>query len=814
MFRTTSEKSKAVLFVSDFIFYVAEGEFDLMHCENDEKSQGKQNKEKLKRKVIIITTIAITVILATIAVIMYNNLKRSEIEFDSKQIYNDYLKINESAISIENKYASNGFVQQEDLSKVLDELEVIAKKYKSEGLILNYDKQSTSIYLKLNSGVGYLYTPTVEDLLAGDDVGKILTIEPYVTDLNFVAHYLSGGKSPDKAGKEIVKALPNSYSFSEEDNWDSFLPEQVEQIANHKIIIWYGHGGYVEEYGSVLGTSISIKDQSSLLFYQLELSDGEMILGKENFLVSPAYFDNHLKDNSFDGSLVYLSACESARDNRLAEVFINKGASLVVGSSRTIRIRYMLYMMSDFMSALTNQYDNGSYWTAEDALEYAKKQNGNTDSTFWASGAEVRLIYPEKESGYRLYNSPTATDDDFKNLEKMLKECSFVFNLRYNGDFNLEDISVGDVLSCYLTGGGVPNGMYTYFYDETVNYDKNGRDYYSYSSYLAEDPEGRFIGAYKLEADKADWIIENVFEKSPDRSLSAKSYDYQHSGYYYKDDYLYISGELGGGPDNDYKIIESYQLDNSTYGFAVLEWIDSGFTENPYDNDTHINYYVAKLKEDKDIGRYWCILKGSSGKCCFTLPDGASDKTKIFTEYTNALTERIEAFESEIKSTYNSTGFPIYLDKNYTVYDIDGDGTKELIIELGSGEADRRFYVYTFKNNKAVYCGYIGGTHSGLYIVKGKLYRFSVSGGNWEEYKINLQNKKVSEILTFSKYYEVDYEKREGTYIEMSENTSYTELVEELLLKVTKTAFTSKITELTCYISSVIFIYCDVKLFC
>ncbi len=120
------------------------------------------------------------------------------------------------------------FIQPEDISTVLDEFEVLAKKYKSQGLITSYDKQSTSIYFKLNSGIGYLYTPNVEELLAGDDIGKILTIEPYATNSEFVSNYLIGGKSPDKAAEKIVESLPDSYSFSKDDNWDFFSFEQVE----------------------------------------------------------------------------------------------------------------------------------------------------------------------------------------------------------------------------------------------------------------------------------------------------------------------------------------------------------------------------------------------------------------------------------------------------------------------------------------------------------------------------------------------------------------------------------------------------------
>lgn len=408
---------------------------------------------RFSKKYIIIAAIIVTVILVSIiiGVIIHNNFQNSEAEFDSKQIYNEYTEINEEALDIEEKYATDGFIQPEDISTVLNELEVLAKEYKSKGLISSYDKQSTSIYFKLNSGVGYLYTPTVEELLAGDDVGKILTIEPYATSSEFVSNYLIGGKSPDKTAENIVEKLPHNYTFSKEDNWDSFSFEQVEQLGKHKIIIWYGHGGYVKEYGSVLGTSIPIKDQSSLLLYQLELSNGEMILGKDCFCISPSYFEKHIEDNSLEGSLVFLGACQSAMDNRLAEVFINKGASLVVGNSQTIRIRYMLYMMDDFMSALTNQYDDGTYWTAEDALAYAKSQNGESDSEFWAYGAEVKLIYPENKSGYCLYgykdnsvaeeiidnntnpNSSTEPTTPQQPEPKISEECDMLLCTGYDG---------------------------------------------------------------------------------------------------------------------------------------------------------------------------------------------------------------------------------------------------------------------------------------------------------------------------------------------------------------------------------------------
>lgn len=419
---------------------------DDISSEKTERNIVTETKPTIKnmKKPFVITLISVTILLLSVLIgVLIYNINKKNATFDSEQIYADYSEINSKTVNIEKNYGMEGFVDPENISIVLDEVENLAKDYKSQGIIFSYERQSTSIYFEFSNGVGYLYTPTVKDLLSGDGVGKILTVEPYAMSSDFVGNYIISGKSPDKMADKISDELPNNYSFSDDDNWDSFSIEQTEKLGDHKIILWYGHGGYVSKYGSVLGTSIPITDQATLLLYQMELSNGEMILGKDCFCISPSYFEKHLEENSLEGSLVFLGACQSAMDNRLAEVFINKGASLVVGNSQTIRIRYMLDMMDDFMSALTNQYDDGTYWTAEDALAYAKSQNGDFDSEFWAYGAEVKLIYPASEKGYRLYGyNPSSTPNNVSDTpttsqvpEKRLSEsCDMLLCTGYDED--------------------------------------------------------------------------------------------------------------------------------------------------------------------------------------------------------------------------------------------------------------------------------------------------------------------------------------------------------------------------------------------
>lgn len=352
-------------------------------------------------------------------------------EIEISNLYKNYSEINNQAIEIEKKYSINGSVSKEQLPPLLKELSVLAEQYKEQGIIERYDIEETSIFMKFKSGVGYLYEPTNKEIMSGDQVGSILTVEPYATSKEFLAQYILGGKSPDKAAKKIADSLPELYSFDNNHNQDKFLIEDVERLGKNKIIIWYGHGGYIKEYGSVLGTSVSNKDKASLSIYKEELSNGEMVLGKDCFCLCPLYLDKHIPDNSLKDSMVYLAACESGRDNRLAEVFLRKGARLVVGNTRSIFTRYNLYMMYDFMSGLTNTHEDTTYWTAEDALKYAKEQNGETDGKVIFYGAEVRLIYPDNESEYRL---KPVVPDDFEHNQIFNKKIP-VEAVKYNGHY-------------------------------------------------------------------------------------------------------------------------------------------------------------------------------------------------------------------------------------------------------------------------------------------------------------------------------------------------------------------------------------------
>ena len=179
----------------------------------------------------------------------------------------------------------------------------------------------------------------------------------------------------------------------------------------------------------------------------------------------------------------------------------------------------------------------------------------------------------------------SAQPSDFDLFEDMLNKTCWVW---MNESLNTKTITIPELIQNFIIMESVPCGMYTYFWNLPDNY------------YMQTDPKGKFIGAYKLNANNVDWIIKNVFEINPDRTLSSDVF-------YYEDDYLYRRIDLGGGRENIYEIKETKKLENDNYGFTVLTHPCNDLSKK---SEERI-YFVAKLKNARKIGHYWSISKFS-----------------------------------------------------------------------------------------------------------------------------------------------------------------------------------------------------------
>lgn len=84
----------------------------------------------------------------------------------------------------------------------------------------------------------------------------------------------------------------------------------------------------------------------------------------------------------------------------------------------------------------------------------------------------------------------------------------------------------------------------------------------------------------------------------------------------------------------------------------------------------------------------------------------------------------------------------------YYLYDLNGDGKKELFVQIGTSEANYQMRVYTISNGKSKYLDTIHFTHSALVTEDGQLYRVRGLRGTVEEiYKITMNGNTVSEEM-------------------------------------------------------------------
>jgi hypothetical protein len=82
----------------------------------------------------------------------------------------------------------------------------------------------------------------------------------------------------------------------------------------------------------------------------------------------------------------------------------------------------------------------------------------------------------------------------------------------------------------------------------------------------------------------------------------------------------------------------------------------------------------------------------------------------------------------------------------YSLYDIDDNGTPELIVLTGTCEADFLYKVYTVENGKLIFCGEISGSHVNLYTNgKSGIVKYSAHMDAYSISKIILDGVKLKE---------------------------------------------------------------------
>ena len=307
----------------------------------------------------------------------------------TKKEFNNYITYDDKIFKKESEYFNeNGYVENDDIPKLLNDVEKIIKDGKKDGKIEEYfiDSDNNNIYIKFSSGINYLFIPFEQDKLSNGEGGKILTVEPSASAYSTNQAYLlttinknindfeyKGSFKPTATANLIKTNYNDMYEYNEkyilkdkEVTFDSF-----KNWGDSKIIIFEGHGGYKEEIrkGNIVLSS----------FPQIEVTEEKGIPYSpvRQYLITSKFVKNHFEE--MNNSLVFLGACNSGKDDVLAKALLDKGASVILGYNDTVSMEYEMMTRTMFFYALSyRDAENGSY-TVTQALNYAKNIIGQSD---------------------------------------------------------------------------------------------------------------------------------------------------------------------------------------------------------------------------------------------------------------------------------------------------------------------------------------------------------------------------------------------------------------------------------------------------
>lgn len=168
--------------------------------------------------------------------------------------------------------------------------------------------------------------------------------------------------------------------------------------------------------------------------------------------------------------------------------------------------------------------------------------------------------------------------------------------------------------------------------------------------------------------------------------------------------------------------------DDYSYEYTSLEENDRVKEDNYF-----MDLFAPKLKDGEKF--FYC--------CDGTAPVWLIDATTRFTAdkaYCIYRNFAIDEYEVKWDKDYES-----YIYSEFSMIDVDEDGTDELIVHEGTCEQDRKYHFYTYKNKEIIYLGSIGAWHSSLCDNDGYLIRYDGMSGEGIYYKVTVENGQIVE---------------------------------------------------------------------
>lgn len=271
----------------------------------------------------------------------------------------------------------NGYVPYEKIDDVVDDLYKFALTYANNHSIsiINVRKNDYGIAVDCGDGMTIICDVPLEgvDYNGDENSIEIVTYEPFY----------STGKTPLKSFSDdanyIVSNIPYCYYENKLEDSDVTISNIVNSVPSNGIIIWHGHGGYDNDIGSYLLTN-QIYTSEILEEYPFDIDEKYILIRNGKIVITSEFIKNYLTE--IDNTLVYLGACQSYKDSRLAQAFLDKNASVVFGFTETVYTTYdcaVMDMLSEEMCKGRDMLIFTLYQDIKTSLKNIKNELGDND---------------------------------------------------------------------------------------------------------------------------------------------------------------------------------------------------------------------------------------------------------------------------------------------------------------------------------------------------------------------------------------------------------------------------------------------------
>ncbi len=321
---------------------------------------------------------------------------------EAEQLSADIKMIEDRLTGLDQTYKEDGKIELEQVDSYLAEVAVVLENLYENNEIADFDYGAGCLEVTLNSGVAYIISPEVKDCDAGGSGTKIkiATYQPFRTASIEEKYPVERLDRLDEGARLISDSVEQYEFFQDGSSTDYDLEdeevtlESVLKFQNYNVVLWHGHGDYTKSKGSLLLLGVKCSEENNIK-YMKDLREGRLVCDGGYYAVTSTFIDTYIPDGALKNHIIYLGTCHSGEDERLAQSFLNKGAMAVYANSGIIYRDYNLSMIYSVAEGLTRQADDGSYYTTEMALDYAREINGEYDG----NGTETKLfVDPDAEA--------------------------------------------------------------------------------------------------------------------------------------------------------------------------------------------------------------------------------------------------------------------------------------------------------------------------------------------------------------------------------------------------------------------------------